>query len=320
MPFQPEQICTLPSRMLLATDLTDLKDILPVAIDSARICSAELKLVHVLPYPYAQDVDSLLSIGVTGEVTRKHAENTLRDAVKEAEEMGVRCTWGVHSGQVAHVIAQTAREWGAERVIVGSHGLQKFQQGLLGSTTEAIFHEVDIPVLAVGPAEQLFNRHPSKGRRFLLATALDRESFGITESVLRIAKIHKAELTILHVIPEIAKAHPSALRVRDYAESKFREILSDIGEDMFSVTCIVEAGSMVETILRTASQGKFDLLVLGGVSGYSFCENVMPGIAYGIICAAPCPVLLLKESSQGNSAALSSGWQRVQSGKARLIH
>jgi nucleotide-binding universal stress UspA family protein len=196
------------------------------------------------------------------------------------------------------------QEWKADRVVVGSHGPRKFRQELLGSVAESIFREVNIPVLAIGPTVQPSSRQLSERRRILLAIALDRQSRAISESVVRFARIHHADLTMLHVIPEIAEAHPSALRIRAYAESRFQQILSGINGEMLPVSCMIEKGPVVETILRVASQGHFDLILLAGVSGSSFRTDIMPGTAYGVICGAPCPVLVLKEEAYRNSTRL----------------
>ncbi len=306
MSAQVGQACTLPSRILLATDLTDLKQILPVAIDYALKWKAALRLVHVLPGVNMPDTDPRLPVHANGETGRERAEKILEEAAKKGREAGAKCTWIVCSGQVAHTILRMVQEWRADRVVVGSHGFQKFHQELLGSVSEALLYEADVPVLAVGPAVEHNGRHLSKKSRILLATALDRESFAVAESVARLARIDQAELTMLHIIPEIAKAHPSALRVRAYAEHKFQEILSSVSTEAFLPSCMIERGPIVETILRVASQGHFDLILLGGVSGSSFRPNIAPGTAYGVICAAPCPVLVLKEEHYQKKTMLTA--------------
>ncbi len=228
MQAQEGHIFTLPSRILLATDLSDLKQILPVAIDYALKSKSALKLVHVLPDFNAPDSQPVLA---DGDTIRQHAEKTLEEAAAKVREAGLKCSWTVCNGQVDHTIMQIAQEWKADRVVVGTFGPQKLHQELLGSVAEAILREADVPVLAVGPTFRSDRKEPAKKIRVLLATALNRESIATTESVVRFAKSHRAELTMLHVIPEIAKGHPSALRVRAYAESKFHEILSGIPEE-----------------------------------------------------------------------------------------
>ena len=306
MPALPGRIYILPSRILLATDLTDLNQILPEGIDYALRCKAALKLIHVLPDVSTPDSRLVRAVPDDGETARQHAERVLEEASKKARKAGVKSTWTVRSGPVTPTIVQMVGEWRADRIVVGSHGPRKFQQEVLGSVAESIFRDVDIPVLTIGPAAQA-NRQLSEQRRILLTTALDRQSRHICESVVRFARIHQADLTMLHVIPEIAEAHPSAVRIRAYAESTFKEILSSIGGEVQPVSCTVETGLVVETILRIARQRRFDLIILAGVSSASFRTDIMPGTAYGVICRAPCPVLVLNEEAYRRSNQASGG-------------
>ncbi|MBB6143535.1 nucleotide-binding universal stress UspA family protein [Silvibacterium bohemicum] len=301
MPAQSGRIHILPSRILLATDLTDLKQILPEGVDYALRCKAAIKLIHVLSDLSAPDPGRV--VPDDGENARQRAEKILEEAAKKTREAGVKCTWVVRSGPVTPAIVRMVKEWRADRVMVGSHGPRKFRQEILGSIAQSIFREIDIPVLAIGHAARR-GMQPSMQRRILLATALDRQSRSIAESAVRFARIHHAELTMLHVIPEIAEAHPSAIRIRSYAESRFKEILSSIAGEIPPVSCMVETGSVVGTILRIAGQGRFDLIILAGVSGASFRTDIMPGTAYGVICGAPCPVLVLNEEAYRRSTRL----------------
>ncbi len=304
MPTRVGHIYTLPSRILLATDLKDLDQILPVTIAYALKCKAALKLVHVQPEVNMPGIDSDALVHVGPESVRL-AYEALEQAVKQARTAGVAAsTWDLRRGEVAAMIVQIIQEWKADRVVVGSHGSHNIHQGLLGSVAGSILREVEIPVLAIGPASRDSIKDPSKKTRILLATALNRESFAITESIARFARSHEAELTMLHVIPEIAEDHPSAARVRSYAECKFQQILSSITGATESVSCVVETGQIVDTILRVAARGNFDLILLAGVSGSSFRTDIMPGTAYGVICRAPCPVLVIKEEPYRNSTRL----------------
>jgi nucleotide-binding universal stress UspA family protein len=302
---QVGNISALTSRVLLATDLTDLQHTLPVAIDYALKRRAELKLIHVLPEVNTSDTNPSLLVHGDRYGIQHYAETILEDAAKKAREAGVKCAWTMRTWQVADAIRQVVQEWNPDHVIIGSHGTQKAQQELLGSVAESIFREIEVPVLAIGPVVQQDGKCFSKGARVLFATALNRESRAVAESVLEFARIHQAELTMLHVLPEVAKAHPSASRVHSYAERMFHEILSGISAGGPRPACMIERGQVVETILRVAGQGHFDLILLGAVSGASFGREIVPGTAYGVISRAPCPVLVLKEVSRPGTPGLS---------------
>jgi nucleotide-binding universal stress UspA family protein len=301
------KMCTSPSRILVATDLRDLKQILPVAVDYALEFKASLKLIHIISEVNDPDRDpNQRGTRDRGRVTAS-AARILENAAKKTRQAGVTCTWVTQSGQVAETMSQMVRQWKSDWVVVGSHGIEKRRQNLLGSVAQSIFHGVDVPVLAIGAAVQSGKRPPFRKSRILFAAALTRESRAVAEFVLQFAEVRQAELTMLYVIPEIAKAHPSALRVHAYAEGMFNEILSGISEEKPHPFCVIERGQVVETILRVASDGHFDLIILGGVSGSSFHTDIMPGTSYGVICGAPCPVLMLKGGSHQNIPGSTPG-------------
>lgn len=306
VPSQTTNICTLPSRVLLATDLADLKHILPVAIAHALKCKAELKLLHVLPDIHTPDVDPTLLVFADPEVVRRYAETVLENAAKEARGAGVNCSWTARPGHVVPTIQEVVKEWKPDRILVGSQGPEKFQLGILGSVAEAIFREIDVPVLAIGPAFQHSSHSPSQRARILFATALDRASRTITKSVLEFARVHDADLTMLHVMPVVTKAHPSTQRARAYAEQVFQAILSEVGEKDLRPTCVIELGQIVETVLRVAKSGRFELIILGAVSGSAFRREIMPGTAHGVLCGAPCPVMVLKEALDHHMVSFAS--------------
>lgn len=290
-------IPTPPSRVLMATDLEDLQHLLPVAIAHASNCKAELKLVHVLPDIRTPDVDPTLLVNADPEAVRRYAETALENAAREARSAGVSCSWIARPGHVIPTLRELVREWSPDRILVGSQGPKKFGLDILGSVAEAVFREIDVPVIAIGPQFQRNEHSASQKARILFATALDRASRPITRSVVEFAKAHDAHLTLLHVMPVVTKAHPSTARARAYAEQMFHEILAEVGEKNLRPTCIIEFGPIIETIHRVAKSGRFDLIVLGAVSGAGFRREIMPGTAYGVLCGAPCPVMVLKEAS-----------------------
>ncbi len=95
-------ICTLPLRILFATDLTDLERILPIAIDYSLKCKAALKLFHVLPGISMSGVNLGLPAAFDGDALSRRAATILEDVAKKATEAGVDCSWDMRTGQVAN--------------------------------------------------------------------------------------------------------------------------------------------------------------------------------------------------------------------------
>ena len=76
-----------------------------------------------------------------------------QDAVTNAERVltaaGLKAGGQVRSGNAKEVILEEAREWGADLIVVGSHGRRGFKRFLLGSVSEAVAMNAHCSVLVV---------------------------------------------------------------------------------------------------------------------------------------------------------------------------
>lgn len=90
------------------------------------------------------------------------ARDRTQEAVQEAVEMirsksrgaSLQITTGVELGQPAPVIAETAREWDADLIIVGSHGRGFWGRLALGSVSDAVVHRAPCSVMVVRAKQQ----------------------------------------------------------------------------------------------------------------------------------------------------------------------
>ncbi|HEX2099233.1 MAG TPA: universal stress protein, partial [Candidatus Synoicihabitans sp.] len=53
------------------------------------------------------------------------------------------------TGRVAGVIVQEAKTWGADLIVMGTHGRRGIRHAVLGSDAEAVVHAAPVPVLLV---------------------------------------------------------------------------------------------------------------------------------------------------------------------------
>ena len=291
-------LCSPPSRVLLATDLIDLNQVLPVAVAYAQKFKAELQIAHILPDAECPDIDPYL-VHDDRAALERHAGKRLETAVETAAKAGVPCSAIVRSGRTAEALRKIVEEWKPDRVIVGC-GRQKYDRHILGSTAEAIMRALDTPVIAISPSAIEHRGLTGPKPRILFAADLDRESTAIARSVVECAQSHHADLTILHVVPENAE-DAVALGRRSDAERMFQEIFAGMLPEGPRPVSKIEQGSVVETILRIAQQEHADLIVLGGMTASSLRRGGPLGIAYGVLSGALCPVLTLKAESHAES-------------------
>jgi nucleotide-binding universal stress UspA family protein len=139
-------------RILVATDLTKASDpAVSRAIRLARDSDAELLITHAYQPPSVAQADSFAS-GIYAEwdrTMRSNAEEQLRPIVEDAKRQGVKAIAIVVSGVPYDAISETAREKGADLVVMGTHGRTGVSRFFLGSVASRVISTAPCPVLTV---------------------------------------------------------------------------------------------------------------------------------------------------------------------------
>lgn len=294
---------THPRRILLATDLTDLGFTLPIAKQQALAYKAELRIIHVLPDPTSSPIDPVLMVYFDAAGMQKSAETTLGKVIADTRAEGIKCSFHLATGHTVKEILTAATDWKADRLIAGSHGKAKFHHHILGSVAESLFHQIDIPVIAVGPKAVPSDPSPLGRPRIVFAAALDHGSSRIAEFALSVAEKRSADLTLLHVLQNVVPEHPTTISARGYASRMLEDLLTVKPVRKAHVSCEVAYGQPADAILSYAKHHAADMILLGASAHSAFNPRFIPGVAYRVLCEAHCPVLVLKEESPWQSSS-----------------
>ncbi|MBB3261915.1 nucleotide-binding universal stress UspA family protein [Paraburkholderia bannensis] len=132
------------------------KQALTEALKIALLCGAQLRIAYVL------DVVSPMSVGMDltympAEVIDAYREDALamlEAAGSEAKTAGVRCETRLLEVQdmsdgVAQCLEREASSYGAQLVVLGTHGRRGVKRALLGSVAEQFVRIAQCPVLLV---------------------------------------------------------------------------------------------------------------------------------------------------------------------------
>lgn len=141
-------------RILVPFDDSDTsRKALHSAIQLARESGGRLRIIHSLdelrymaPYDYTVEVL---------EAARASANAALAQALELARAAGVSAEAALLEGldlRLGEVVANDARAWPADLVVVGTHGRRGVGRVLLGSGAEQIIRQAPTPVLAVRAA------------------------------------------------------------------------------------------------------------------------------------------------------------------------
>lgn len=146
-------------RILIPVDGSDTANKALVAgLRMARETSANVRLLHALnemAYLGGMAPDGTWSGDLIGMV-REAGAKVLADATAIAESAGVEPSQVLleePGKRLGEAVAEAAKLWGADLVVVGSHGRRGLGRVLLGSGAEQILRLAPVPVLVVRGAD-----------------------------------------------------------------------------------------------------------------------------------------------------------------------
>ena len=281
--------------ILVATDFSGCAEsAVKYALGMAHRYGSTLHLVHVMPeMPFVESTDP-----DPGRI-RRGAEQKLAKLVASEAFRGIRHTETIEEGEVAQVLANLGIAESIDLIVLGTQGRSGMGKFLLGSVAEEAFRSAPCPVLTVGPHMKR-GAGDAKLQHILYATDFGPESAHGVPYALSLAEENHARLTLLHAAHEPGMAWPEPVpgslpviapevEVAN-SERQLRALLPpDIAlwqEPEFRV----QFGPPVETILEVAAQD-VDMIVLGVKRPAVLTKHLGSGVAYRVVCEAPCPVL-----------------------------
>jgi nucleotide-binding universal stress UspA family protein len=197
-------------------------------------------------------------------------------------------------GEPGAIIAEAARTWWPDLVMMPTDGMSLYDRLMLGSVTARMLTELECPVWTdvhsdVAPALEAIRL-----RKVLCAVDLTYRSRRVLEWASFLAAEYQAELTVLHAIPEKMAVAAGQTQHRETAGSAFTHARNQIDALQTTVgvagSALVEAGDPAEVVARTAKRLGADLLVVGRHETKGVYEHFHQHL-YSIVCESPCPVL-----------------------------
>ncbi len=142
-----------PKRILVRLDFSACSlQALRHALMLARLCEAELVLVHVVGPLHPGSMLEGSEIRRLRNVALHEAEHRLAELARTRVKPYAPVRYLVRAGKPFAVIADLARKTASELIVLGTHGHTGFPTVLLGSTAERVTRRAHCPVLMVRAA------------------------------------------------------------------------------------------------------------------------------------------------------------------------
>ena len=139
------------SKILCPTDYSSTSDnAVRYAVEFARKVGAHIRFIHILT---SGNPVVKITPAEDGSIDQIEEDDVLPESFSSIlmaeKQKGLSADIRVLKGEAPKVIAEQAKSWGADLIIMGSHGRSGLHRLIMGSVAEDVFRSSDIPVLLV---------------------------------------------------------------------------------------------------------------------------------------------------------------------------
>jgi nucleotide-binding universal stress UspA family protein len=123
------------------------------AIHLAKDQSAKLRFLHVIDkYFPIMDATGDFNFVYLDDILRENGKKVIHKAEAAAHKAGIEAdsrTVEAIGGRVSKFVMQQVKEWPADLIVMGTHGLHGVERLVMGSDAETIVRNSTVPVLLV---------------------------------------------------------------------------------------------------------------------------------------------------------------------------
>jgi nucleotide-binding universal stress UspA family protein len=288
------------TRILVPLDGTpEANSALPLARTLARVTDASVTLLQVMR---ANDSEGA-----------RFARSNLEQIAREMEGSGLQVESIIRQGHAAEQILQEMRATPVQLIVMRTHGRGGFERAMLGSVTEHVLKEAQVPIVLLRPGGRRVTRLQK------LLVPLDGTPGGALGlgMAVGLARPSEAALHLLQVVVPITmqtlvayeyggigyydpvwdeEAQTSAKAYVDAMVSR----LADTGLTATGETIV--APNVPQGIIDTAARDAADMIVMSTHALTGPARAVLGSMADAVVRRAPCPVLLVRRTAADEDA------------------
>jgi len=276
-------------RIVLATDGSDQAEAaVGVAASFAHASQASVRIAHVW------NLEVHHRHGVWDVEMRSEAERLIGETVKRLRAAGVEADGEIcraDSSHVAAAVAQVARQFDADLLVVGSRGLSDWQSITGHSVSHQLLTTVDCPILIVKGDSSAARHIP---QRVLLAVAGGDDVQPAARAAIAAAAAPGSTVLVLHVAQALIGAMGFAYVEQDdeikATLETTRTMLNAAG--IASEETIAEPGPVAKTVAEVASRWQADVIVIGSGRLSDLGSLLFGSVTHGLLRVSDRPVLV----------------------------
>jgi nucleotide-binding universal stress UspA family protein len=243
------------------------------------------------PPPYFtadQERDLLKSLARSRKAAGTHLSRYVKTQVGESLQVDSL----VVEGPPGRAILETARDRHADWIVMGTHGHSGWRRFMMGSVTERVLGETDLPVLAVRFKKGAAEPSSVSIQQVLCPVNYTEIALRALHQAVAIVERFSARLLVVHVLESSGEE----------AEEKEMDRLCTWIPRVIRSRCqmkeLVRRGNAAEQILEVAGSADCDMIVLGAQHKRFGDATVVGTTTVNVTRHAPCPVLTVISKSR----------------------
>jgi nucleotide-binding universal stress UspA family protein len=194
------------------------------------------------------------------EARLKDARALVERAANTLGGSGFKVATEVRQGDIREMIIESAKDWSAELIVVGSHGQKRLPRLLLGSVAEAVVRHASCSVEVVRTSPMF--------PKVLLVVDDSKFSDAAAQAVIRQVRQEHADVRVLHVV-DLQLPIPTSYAVGfrqeslNHGKELARRVEQELSKAGFDAEGVIEEGDPRSTIVDYAKKWGANLIVAG---------------------------------------------------------
>jgi nucleotide-binding universal stress UspA family protein len=277
------------SRILVATDGSEAaSEAASVATNLALASGATIKVVHVW------NLEVHHRHGAWDVETRVQARRLIDSAVERLRGLGVDADGEILHADSRHIsaaVADAARKFDADLIVLGSRGLSDWQSLLASqSVSHELLTKVDSPVLVVRGPSSASVHHP---QRVAVAIAGDDITTAV-EAAISAASGPGASVLVLHVpISVFSTLGYSYVETDEEIAATLDRATRQVRAAGLPVEAMVtDDGPVAKTVIEAAARWGADIIVIGSSRMGDLGSLMLGSVTHSLLRTSDRPVLV----------------------------
>lgn len=271
-------------RILVPTDFSEhAEDALKVAAQIAKRNNSEIIILHMLELPHQANDAILGGISIPESMLFMKKANEMLDEVSARPYLdGIEVTEIVKMDKPIHGIIQISKDHDVDLIVMGSHGSSGVEELLIGSNTEKVVRNSEIPVLVIKENISNFN-----ATNIVFASDFSEEAKKPFEKLLNFAKFFDSKIHLVNICT------PNSFKPTHVAEKAINEFV-----DQFSITNYTAQTyndtNIEKGIINFSNKINADIIGMCTHGRTGFAHFFNGSISEGLVNHAVKPVITLK--------------------------